>query len=196
MASLLARPALTRHRVGAESRWTIVRAVRAAPPRGGTPGRRRPVRRPPECGASKRDGVPDLGRRHAEHADQNACAGHRRIRGHGTGADRPWSLLAMSALMGPSQTRRGRVSDHVRRRLRSMGLLPAVLSAIRAGRVRCWSLHDFRVYCLAASDVPETESGQGLRRNAIDDVLLYRPFSARDVSLEDFLAEALRRLEQ
>jgi len=102
----------------------------------------------------------------------------------------------MSALMGPSQTRRGRVSDHVRRRLRSMGLLPAVLSAIRAGRVRCWSLHDFRVYCLAASDVPETESGQGLRRNAIDDLLLYRPFSARDVSLEDFLAEALRRVEQ
>jgi len=73
---------------------------------------------------------------------------------------------------------------------------PALVSAIRAARVRCWSLREFRVYGLSASEVPKAEHGQGLRRDAIDDLVLYRPFSPRDVSLNDFLAEALRRLEQ
>jgi GNAT superfamily N-acetyltransferase len=52
------------------------------------------------------------------------------------------------------------------------------------------------MYSLSASEVRPTCEGRGLRRDAIDDLLLYRPFAARDRRREDFLEVARRRLAQ
>ena len=88
-----------------------------------------------------------------------------------------------------------RVSE-MRRRLGSQGLTPVLLAALQGRLARGWSLHEFRMYGLPASEVPKTESGADLRRDAIDDLLLYRPVSANEMTLKDFLAEAVRRLEE
>src|SRR5205809_763245 len=88
-----------------------------------------------------------------------------------------------------------RVSES-RRRVSSRGLAPALRAALQGRLARCWSVREFRMYGLSASEVSKTESDGDLRRDAIDDLLLYRPFSANEMSVEDFLAEAAQRLEQ
>src|SRR2546421_1003541 len=88
-----------------------------------------------------------------------------------------------------------RVSE-MRRRVSARGLAPVLRAALQGRLARCWSLREFRMYGLPASEVPKIEGNGDLRRDAIDDLLLYRPFSPNEMSPEDFLAEAVQRLEQ
>ena len=116
---------------------------------------------------------------------RRAYAGHAAAR---LAARAPHRTLAVTGIAS-------RVSE-VRRRVSSLGLAPSLLAALQGRLARCWSLREFRMYGLPASEVPKTESGANLRRDAIDDLLLYRPFSANEMTVKDFLAEAVRRLEE
>jgi GNAT superfamily N-acetyltransferase len=107
-------------------------------------------------------------------------------------------LLDAADVAGVLSNRRGIASrvGELRRRVSSLGLARVLLGALRGRLARCWSLREFRMYGLSASEVPKTESGADLRRDAVDDLLLYRPFSANEMTLKDFLAEAVQRLEE
>jgi len=129
---------------------------------------------------------------HADHVQtltvflrRRAYAGHAAVR---LAARAQHRTLAVTGIAS-------RVSE-VRRRVSSLGLAPALLAALQGRLARCWSLREFRMYGLPASEVPKTESGADLRRDAIDDLLLYRPFSANEMSVKEFLANAVQRLEE
>jgi len=85
---------------------------------------------------------------------------------------------------------------YLRRRLTSPGRARWLLASIQVRRQRCWSLREFRAYCFRATDLQATGDLAGVRRDAFDDLLLYRPFSAADMPASDFLARAKERLER
>ncbi len=87
-------------------------------------------------------------------------------------------------------------ATYLRARLRSPGRARWLLAAIHVRRLRCWSLREFRMYSLSASDALTTHEGDDLRRDVIEDLRLYRPFTAADLSEKDFWAQAMQRLEQ
>jgi len=72
----------------------------------------------------------------------------------------------------------------------------ALLAALQGRLARCWSLREFRMYGLPASEVRRPRAVQTCGRDAIDDLLLYRPFSANEMSTKEFLADAVQRLEE
>jgi GNAT superfamily N-acetyltransferase len=83
---------------------------------------------------------------------------------------------------------------YVRRRLASPGRARWVFAALRVRWLRCWSLREFRLYAMSAADLPLSNDGDELRRDAVDDLVLYRPSSAGDLPASDFLAQAKERL--
>jgi GNAT superfamily N-acetyltransferase len=60
---------------------------------------------------------------------------------------------------------------------------------------RCWSVREFRVYRLTARDIVSSDAGQELRRDALDELRLYRPYSRSDITAPEFLERARDRLE-
>ena len=69
-----------------------------------------------------------------------------------------------------------------------------MFAALRVRRLRCWSLREFRLYAMRAAELRPSTDGDELRRDAVDDLVLYRPYSAGDLPAGDFLAQAKERL--
>ena len=84
--------------------------------------------------------------------------------------------------------------EYLRRRLASPGRTRWMLAALRVRRLRCWSLREFRLYVMRAAELPPSTDGDELRRDAMEDLVLYRPYSAGDLPAGDFLAQARERL--